>query len=70
MLIGRQVEYSFIQGKGEVVIKTGVIMDKILMTSPKEKSATESSVTGYIIQDNETQKLLHVVYWRIVGIKK
>jgi hypothetical protein len=69
MLIGKEVEYSYIQGKGEVVIKTGVILDKILMSAPKEKSTTESSVTGYIVRDNESNKILHIVYWRIVGVK-
>jgi hypothetical protein len=68
MLIGREVEYSFIQGKGEVIIKKGVILDKIIMSTPKDKTTTEFSVTGYIIRDNDSNKILHVTYWRIVGI--
>jgi hypothetical protein len=68
MLIGHEVEYSFIQGKGEIILKRGIILDKILMTPPKDKPTTESSVTGYIVRDNESNKILHIVYWRIVNV--
>jgi hypothetical protein len=67
MLIGRKVSFSYIQGKSDIITKTGVILDKVLMTTSKD-TKTEPPVTGYLILDDSTSKVLSVAYWRILEI--
>jgi hypothetical protein len=67
MLIGRNVSFSFIQGKSDIITKKGIILDKILMTTSKENK-TEHPITGYLILDEDTNKVLSVAYWRITEI--
>lgn len=69
LLIDKEVVYSetLVKDGNKIKLeKTGVIKDKILMSLSNAKP--ETIVTGYLIQDNDTGKLINVVYWRLLEI--
>lgn len=42
---------------------TGVVMDKITM---KQKPTDTEPVTGYMVRDDKSRKLIPLAYWRIL----
>lgn len=71
LLVGKKVRYSITKQENS----TGLIVDKILKVDKVKERTPDGQeiekqlvVTGYIIQDDVTQELVHVAHWRILKI--
>jgi len=71
-MVGQIVEYSISKkdpsGTGSITITaSGYVLDKIDM---RENEQSKFSTTGYLILNNEENKIYPIAYWRIQNLIK
>lgn len=63
LLVGKRVRYSISKQN----MGTGVIMDKVYK---KEKVDDICPITAYMIEDDVTEELIPVAFWRVLKVLK